>query len=171
MKDIKTSGETPFQKEVVESYILMEETLTEMFKDVQNGNLIPYKSGAVISDCLTFVATLAKFSSALATRQLLMSKGESPDGQLSQSSEKQSETSYDEDFSDILNDKELLHHLATGDFDAIEKFDSVELLSKLWKFFRFAMLKGIVDKNELLQMNKHLSDFSVALLKGKETDT
>ena len=164
MENAKNGGNTPFQKEVVERYVKMEKTLAEMFKDVQNGSLIPYKSGAIIADCLNFVSSLANFSSALATQQLLKAQGKLPESQISEGQDEAFET---EDFSDILNDKELLGHLASGNLGAIAKMDDAELLDKVWKFFRYSMSNDFLSKQELLQMSKHLAGFSVALLKDR----
>ena len=75
-----------------------------------------------------------------------------------------------EDFSDILGDKETmqtLQHLATGNYDAIQQPDSPEFIEKIWKFFRCALAHGILGKKELLLMSKNLAGYTVEILKSK----
>ena len=164
------------QENVVNRYLAMQESLTEMFKDVENGNLLPYKSGIIITKCLNFVSALAFFSSALANVHLLNAIGKLPKEQQQAShNESKQRDSYvakgeQEDFSDILEDKETmqaLQHLATGNYDAIQQPDSPEFIEKLWKFFRCALAHGIIGKNELLLMSKNLVDYTVEIMKGK----
>ena len=172
LKDIPNNR----QGEVVRRYLAMQKITTEMFKDIENGNLLPYKSGAIIADCLAFVSALALFSSELATAHMLKATGNSvKDRQQASRNEERQPNGRDakgtqEDFSDILGDKETmqtLQHLATGNFDAIQQPDSPEFIEKIWKFFRHALAHDILGKNELLSMSKNLAGYTVEILKGK----